>query len=187
MFNDDMPLKIAHTFGLNSFYCGVQVIQDSDGHILDEIVIDAYWFAQMEYFDPRRKFYIAVVHHTKGIRGNLLIPPISSSDEREFVGPSRPNSIDLSGWEDPVVSALQTVNMAYFDGMTSLRSDGLHCSLRVGTDSSEAILSFYGPSRNKSLKEVWHSILHATYHLVDLYDDEDMHKFIDQNPRIAGE
>ena len=58
---------------------------------------------------------------------------------------------------------------------------------KLSEESNIQYAAFLLYCESKSLKEVWHSILHATYHLVDLYDDEDMHKFIDQNPRIAGE
>jgi hypothetical protein len=187
MIDDLMLIKLASTFGLYDFYIGQHQVRDRAGQEVDRIRVGAFWCAEIAYFDPKQKFYVSVIHFDKGVKGVVLIPPNSASDEREFAGRPLPHSLDLSGWDDPVVSSLQAINIMYFDYMMTVGGGFTMTHMRIGSDTCKAEFSFIGRSANESLRNLWKSLLFTTYHLVDLYDDEDMHKFINQQPRITPE
>jgi hypothetical protein len=185
MVEHEIAAKMASAFGFQYFITTIPSLATQDKPINEQDKILSLWRARVSYFHS--PMYIAVARSDTWHRGAIVIPRSSSWTKEadiEYMGPDPLHAVDLEDWEDPVEAALHTIDLYDTEGHSGVGLGSYRYDLFIETmDSSGSISVSGGINRSPTLKNLWLSLLLAIYHLVELYDDDEMREFVNYKPK----
>ena len=193
MLSGTLPQKIAPLFGIEQGVLDTAdwVIVENEWGQVEKCRIWSYWIAQIHYFEFFTRFIspvehkgafealtITIVHTAKGKKGLLLIPPIQEPLNREIGGQKPMKPLDLGNWDDPVAKMLQSINLFPEKNRARHGTTSYEFTLKIRTGNTLDVEShMIGPGADDGDK-LLEAILKTVWHLVDIYDDDEMREFI---------
>src|SRR5258708_803841 len=173
MITPKEELEIAQLFdlrGLTEPFLG----KDRDTNAIRKLHLNSLWILKTPYFGHASDLIAAVVHTREWNRGLMLI-----RNRNGETYPENPKVLDIGNWDDPVISALDSINLIYNDSSVSL-NDPVSYDMLVSTRNILAQLMIdYGNSiEDQSLNQLWIALKSAVHSLVELYGDSKMHDYV---------
>lgn len=183
MLHPETEQKIAELFRLNVLRTGITRIVDLDGNLVGNTWVDMIWIVRLGYY--RYPSIVAVMHSRDGTKGLFFVPrsPDYHVDDLGIV--TNPvKTVDLPDWEDPVLRALQSVNLA-------VRDIDEHKRYTIGYSYWIHVMGFGGliaelrgecPGNDPTWDRLGEAILATVKTVVGKYKNRKMRKFLKTDP-----
>ncbi|MDX2138016.1 MAG: hypothetical protein SF123_07965 [Chloroflexota bacterium] len=187
MITKDIELKIAEKFGLKLLEAGKHFLVGRTGGTYKEV--HSIWLVEIPQFGcrniegQREPLVVSLVHIDEEVRGVLLVPFIGLQDERHYIVKDSLDSLLLE--VDPVSAVLSDISLITDRSTNRGRVvDGYNFAFKFKLISSSlqvdlSVNSSFGDS-NKSIKDLWWSILLTIRSLVQGYESDQVTKYLDQ-------
>ncbi|HEX2907164.1 MAG TPA: hypothetical protein VHO69_09915 [Phototrophicaceae bacterium] len=181
-FLGDLYKQVPQAFGIpnlvaNTFYD----LKNEAGDITETFHILSYWIAEISYFESQRPDnpVVAVILTDRWQKGIFLVPDPGNPpiEKKDLVKP-----VDLSNWIDPVAAALRHVDLFFVERLGLISEWGYNYNFKFGTTNCFGEFHISSPVDSPSLEELWNALLTTVYHLVNLYDNDDMRTFVSDTP-----
>ena len=170
MFNQKLIGMLAKSFDLEVFMMG----RNRNSDRTSQLCVEYGWAAKLISFRGSDDLLVSVVKSDKWIKGILVI----SKSDRSFEVPNY-DALNLQDWTDPVFSTLSSIDIISHGAMTSV-GQFFNVHLSVETQSTSCHFSFGGHVvlNNQSVSSAVTALMTTVFHLVDLYDKEEFHDFV---------
>jgi hypothetical protein len=173
--------KVSQQYGLDFLEVGRKSIQIDKKVDPTKVEILYFWCAEINYFSNSENIIVSLVKAKEWCKGALLISSIFEDDSLStFPASTTFEAVELNAWTDKVADALHSINLLYTEDAVHYGSGVYSYSIVTATRKVNASFSYYGMSNNPQLEKLWDALLTTTYHLVTVYEDDDLRKFIDQ-------
>lgn len=156
-------LRLADIFGLHHFVAGRQIKLDSEGKKSGFLELKCFWVLKTSFLS-KRELIVVVAHTSEWTRGLAV--------HRDDVHAPTVRTIDLTGWDDPVIPALRTVNLIYDDSTVSF-GDVVSYDLVVSTKKVYSEFSFHNGWKDEpNLEKLWDALWSTANFLISEYKEQ---------------